>query len=153
MNAIEPVLSTFGAGLGFGLLITFFTWLNSRRSRSVLKKELDTFKSHLNVQMNINAKGYEGLKQEVEKLRKENENLRITVATLSNKPGRAELKTLHMWDKAIRRLSVASPAFAPAWEMAIAEAQKEVEETDSGVKKLVRKVFSALPQDSSQTDS
>lgn len=57
------------------------------------------------------------MKKQVDKLKSQNENLRITVATLSNKPGRAELKMLHTWDKAIRILTLKSPAFAPAWEI------------------------------------
>ena len=48
----------------------------------------------------------------------------LLVATLSNKPGRAELKMLHTWDKAIRILVLKSPAFASAWEMALEEAGK-----------------------------
>jgi hypothetical protein len=145
-------LSTLGAGLGVGLLITLFGWLSNLRARSSLRHEISELKSHLHTQMSINAKGYEELKKEMETLRKENENLRITIATLSNKPGRAELKTLHTWDRAIKTLILQSPAFAPAWELAIAEAKKEIDETDSGVKALVRRVFSILPQEQSEGD-
>jgi len=142
--------STFGAGLGTGLIIAIFVWVGKLGVRSALQKEISGLKDHLHTQMSINAKGYEELKKEMELLRQQNENLRITVATLSNKPGRAELKTLHIWDKAIRTLVVKSPAFAPAWEMAVAEAKNEIETTDAGVKALVRRVFSILPQDSPQ---
>lgn len=143
-------LSTFGAGLGAGLIITLFVWIGKLGVRSSLQKEIAGLKDHLHTQMSINARGYEELKKEVEQLKQQNENLRITVATLSNKPGRAELKTLHIWDKAIRALILNSPAFAPAWEVAIAEARKELDDTDSGVKALVRKVFSVIPQDQLQ---
>ncbi|MCA1993376.1 MAG: hypothetical protein LDL41_15255 [Coleofasciculus sp. S288] len=145
---MEFEASIFGAGLGLGLLLALSVWLNSLSKR----KEIAELKKHLHTQMSINAKGYEELQNEVEKLKKENENLRITVATLSNKPGKAELKTLHIWDKAIRVLTLKSPTFAPAWEMAIAEAKKEVEDTDSGMKALVRKVFPLLPQDYSRNN-
>lgn len=142
--------STFGAGLGTGLIIAVFVWIGKLGVRSSLQKEISGLKDHLHTQMSINAKGYEELKKEMELLKQQNENLRITVATLSNKPGRAELKTLHVWDKAIRTLVLNSPAFAPAWEMAVAEAKTEIETTDAGVKALVRRVFSILPQDSPQ---
>lgn len=153
MESLEFELSVFGAGLGVGLLITLLVWINKLRVRSALQKEIEGLKDHLHTQMSINARGYEELKKEVETLRKENENLRITVATLSNKPGRAELKTLHAWDKAIRTLVMKSPGFAPAWEMAIAEAKKEIEETESGIKALVRRVFPMLPPDFNQNNN
>lgn len=140
-------LGTFGTGLGVGLLVAITVWIGKLTVRSTLQKEITGLKDHLHTQMSINAKGYEELKKELELLKQQNENLRITMATLSNKPGRAELKTLHVWDKAIRTLILNSPAFAPAWEMAVAEAKKEVDETDSGMKALVRKVFSIMPQD------
>lgn len=140
-------LSTFGAGLGAGLIVTLVVWMGKLGVRSSLQKEITGLKDHLHTQMSINAKGYEELKKEVELLKRQNENLRITIATLSNKPGRAELKTLQIWDKAIRTLILNSPAFAPAWEVAIAEAKKDLDDTDSGVKALVRKVFSVIPQD------
>ncbi|GAB4380879.1 MAG: hypothetical protein Kow00121_38090 [Elainellaceae cyanobacterium] len=149
MQSMEFELSIFGAGLGLGLLVTLLVWVGNWRTKSTLRKELEDLKKHLHIQMNINSKGYEELNKEVETLKKENENLRITVATLSNKPGRAELKTLHTWDKAIKLMTLKSPAFAPAWELAIAEAKRDVEETDSGVKALVRRVFPMLLQESS----
>jgi predicted nucleic acid-binding Zn-ribbon protein len=146
---MEFEASIFGVGLGLGLLLALSVWINSLSKR----KEIAELKKHLHTQMSINAKGYEQLQNEVEKLKKENENLRITIASLSNKPGRAELKTLHIWDKAIRILTLKSPTFAPAWEMAIAEANKEIEDAESGMKALVRKVFPMLPQDYGQNNT
>lgn len=143
-------LGTFGAGLGIGLIVAITVWVGKLTVRSTLQKEITGLKDHLHTQMSINAKGYEELKKELDLLKQQNENLRITMATLSNKPGRAELKTLHIWDKAIRTLILNSPAFAPAWEMAVAEAKKEIDEADSGMKALVRKVFSIVPQDQLQ---
>jgi predicted nucleic acid-binding Zn-ribbon protein len=146
---MEFEASIFGVGLGLGLLLALSVWINSLSKR----KEIAELKKHLHTQMSINAKGYEQLQNEVEKLKKENENLRITIASLSNKPGRTELKTLHIWDKAIRILTLKSPTFAPAWEMAIAEANKEIEDAESGMKALVRKVFPMLPQDYGQNNT
>lgn len=143
-------LGTFGAGLGTGMIVAIIVWVGKLGIRSSLQKEITGLKDHLHTQMSINAKGYEELKKELETLKQQNENLRITIATLSNKPGRAEVKTLHIWDKAIRTLTLNSPAFAPAWEMAVVEAKKEIEQTDSGVKALVRRVFPMLPQEQSQ---
>lgn len=145
MDVTQFELSLFGAGLGLGLLVTLFVWANSLRARSRSRKETEELKTHLQTHMSIHAKGYEDLKQEIEKLKKDNENLRITVATLSNKPGRAELKLLHTWETALKILTLRSPGFATAWETAINEAKQEIEETESGMRALVRKVFSMRP--------
>lgn len=145
--------NVFGVGLGLGLLIALSVWVNKWRAGSSMRKEMEELKKHLQTQMSITAKGYEEMQQELKRLKQENENLRITVATLSNKPGRAELKTLQVWDKALRIMTVTSPGFAPAWEMAIAEARKEAQEAETGVKALVRKVFPMLPQDLSSNEA
>ena len=116
-------------------------------SSLLLESELNDLKKHLQTQLSITAKGYEETQQELKRLKQENENLRATVGTLSNKPGRAELKTLQVWDKALRSTTVRVPGFAPAWELAVAEAQKEMQDTDTGVKALVRRVFPMLQQE------
>jgi hypothetical protein len=146
MESLGLEASIFGAGVGIGLLIALYSWISQRGARSALRQEIEDLKKHLHLQMSINSKGYDELKQELDRLKKENENLRITVGTLSNKPGRAELRTLYTWDKAIRAMMLKSPIFAPAWEMSLADAQKEMEEADSGMKALVRRVFSMLPE-------
>lgn len=137
----------FGSGLGFGLLVALSVWIGKWRAQATLKRELDDLKKHLQTQLSINAKGYDELQQELKRLKQENDNLRATVSTLSNKPGRAELRTLQVWDKALRNMTLSSPGFAPAWELAVMEANKEIQDTDTGVKALVRKVFPMLPQE------
>ncbi len=153
MTFDELNLGLLGVGFGIGLLLALSTWLRGQRSQSQLRAEIATLQKHLNTHLSIYAKGNEEMKQEIEKLKRENENLRITLATLSTKPDRAELKLLHTWDKAIRTLTLNSPAFAPAWEMAVTEAQKEIAETDVGLRSLVRKVFSLLPQEPTSPSS
>jgi hypothetical protein len=139
----------FGSGLGFGLLVALSVWIGKWRSQATLKTELEDLKKHLQTQLSINAKGYDEIQKELKRLKQENDNLRTTVATLSSKPGRAELRTLQIWDKALRSMTLSSPGFAPAWEMAVTEASREIQETDTGVKALVRRVFPMLPQETS----
>ncbi|MCB1129408.1 MAG: hypothetical protein KDM81_23100, partial [Verrucomicrobiae bacterium] len=124
-----------------GLVIAAYLFLNGLLRRRELRKEVRALKDQLHRQMTINDKGNEQVLAEVERLRKENENLRITAATLKAKPGRAELVTLNVYDRAIRLLHQRAPGFAPAWEGVLTEAQKEVELTDTGLLAMVRKVF------------
>ena len=74
-------------------------------------------------------------------LKKQNEHLRISLATLQNKPGAAELKMLYTFDRAIALMNQRTPGFAAVWEGVLSEAQKEVEESMTGIRGLLRKVF------------
>lgn len=143
---METEATVFGVGLGIGLLLMLIVWIRQWRAGTAMRKEMEELKKHLQTQMSITAKGYEELQQDLQRLKQENENLRITVATLSNKPGRAELKTLQIWDKALRTMTLSSPGFAQAWEVALVEANKDIQETETGVKALVRRVFPLLPE-------
>jgi hypothetical protein len=91
--------------------------------------------------MEINARGTDSQQKEVEKLRQQNENLRITNATLKQKPGRAELETLVAYEKALRSMNTRAPGFAPAWEQALKEAEAEVASADSGLMPMIRKAL------------
>jgi len=106
-----------------------------------LKKEISALQEHLNRQMRITDEGNKSISKELEKLKKENENLRITVKTLGQKPGRAELRLLNIYDSALRKVMAKVPGFSTAWEAALSEAEREYEENEKGIKAIVRKVL------------
>ncbi|MCU0780789.1 MAG: hypothetical protein MUF04_06780, partial [Akkermansiaceae bacterium] len=110
-----------------------------------LHGEMRDLQSHLNTQLKINATGNEKLLAELESLRSQNETLRVNLAALQQKPGRAELRQLQVFDGAIRTLREQAPGFAPAWEKAVRQAETELEAADSGLMKLVRRVIPGLP--------
>ncbi|NPA82686.1 MAG: hypothetical protein GXO31_08750 [Epsilonproteobacteria bacterium] len=105
------------------------------------KKEIEEYKGHLNRQMKITQEGNKALIDEIEKLKKENENLRITVKTLGQKPGRSELRLLNVYDSALRKMMLKAPGFSSAWEMALQEAEREYEENEKGLRTVIKKVF------------
>lgn len=105
------------------------------------KKELAEYKGHLERQMKITQEGSKALSDTVEKLKKENENLRITVKTLGQKPGRNELRLLNIYDAAIRKMMLKAPGFSSAWEMSLQEAEREYEENEKGLKTVIKRVF------------
>ncbi len=105
------------------------------------KKEIEEYKGHLNRQMQITQEGNKALINEIEKLKKENENLRITVKTLGQKPGRSELRLLNVYDSALRKMMLKAPGFSSAWEMALQEAEREYEENEKGLRTVIKKVF------------
>ncbi len=105
------------------------------------KKELAEYKGHLATQMKITQEGTKNITDESERLKKENENLRITVKTLGQKPGRNELRLLNIYDSALRKMMLKAPGFAQGWELSMQEAEKEYEDNDIGLKTVVKRVF------------
>ena len=151
-DSLQPALqSPFVWGLSLGLLIAGFLWksgFTARRHASAemrrMQGELRDLQSHLNTQLKINASGNEVLNTELEALRRQNENLRVNLATLQQRPGRAEQRLLQVHESAIRALREQAPGFAVAWEKACRQAEAELEAADSGLKKLIRRVIPSL---------
>jgi len=139
----------FGAGVLLGFIINIVYWQNSRTKRLELQKEITELKNGLRTSTSVYAKQIENLEAQLQQLKETNKNLEITLSTLDNKPGRSELKMLHIYNAAVKNLVLKSSGFAAAWEMAVEEAREEmVTESYSGVKALMRKVFSLAPQES-----
>ena len=155
-NAIMQQQFTWG--LLLGLLVAAFIWkagFTARRHAAREVKRLATeakdLQSHLNTQLKINASGNEALQNELTTLRQQNETLRVNNAALQQKPGRAEQRQLQVYEIAIRTMREQAPGFAAAWEKAIRQGESEVEASESGFKKLVRRVMPALGNSPSQS--
>ncbi len=147
----EALKHEFTWGLLLGLLIAGFLWKSgfSARRRSArdikrLETEIKDLQGHLNTQLKINASGNEALQTELASLKQQNETLRINYATLQQKPGRAEQRQLQSYEIAIRSMREQAPGFAPAWEKALRDAEAEVDASESGLKKLIRRVIPGL---------
>jgi len=126
------------AGIIIGGVVSYLKSLLTIRKH---KKELQEYKDHLDRQMKITNAGNSTLVLELEKVKKENENLRISVQTLNQKPGRAELRLLNIYDAALRKMMSQAPGFSSAWENSLQEAEREYEANESGLKSIVAKVF------------
>lgn len=147
----ELLLTPFAAGLGLGLLITFFTWKSAFAAKRQLKTEIKRtheesrdLLQHLNTQLKVNAEGNESLQKKLESLKTDNENLRINLATVQQKPGRAELRQLTIIENAIGVMREQAPGFAQAWEKALRQSESDYESGESGLKRIVRKVLPNL---------
>ncbi|WP_321778982.1 hypothetical protein [Sulfurimonas sp.] len=136
-------LSTLGILLILASFVVgyFLSYIKSRFEIRVHKRELKEYKEHLNRQMKITDLGNKNLEKDLEKYKKENENLRISVKTLGQKPGRAELRLLNIYDGALRKMMLKAPGFSSAWEVALQEAEREYEENEKGFKSIIKKVF------------
>jgi len=152
MEFLQDILFTqFSGGLLLGLLVAFFTWKSGFAAKRNLKREMKRveqdckeLQQHLSTQLKVNAVGNESLQNKLEDLRIQNENLRVNLSTLQQKPGRAGLRQLTIIENAIGLMREQAPGFAQAWEKAIRQAEADYEASEGGLKKLVRRVLPTL---------
>jgi hypothetical protein len=109
--------------------------------RRKLHAENRSLREHLYTKMETDAAGMLQLKQENERLKQMNEHLRITNHTLRHKPGRGELRLLHIYDEAVKIMCAKAPGFAPVWQSVVAEFESSMQETEQGMRAFVKKVF------------
>ncbi len=159
-NFAEIIKHPFVWGLALGLVLAFFAWKSGlstklRLSRDIrrLENELRELQGHLNTQLKINAQGNQALQDELKVLREQNENLRISNATLQTKPGRAEVKQYQIMEAAVRQMREQAPGFAPAWEKALRDAESDFEAAENGIRRLVRRVIPSIGYQSGSSPS
>lgn len=132
-------------GLGIGLVIALFVYIWQKIGKSEIDKkskaEIARLKGMLADRMDIESEGLNKLKTENEELKKANENLRITNANLMQKPGRAEVNRLHIYQQAVDRLVINSPGFGAAWQSALKESEEEFAKTYTGAQAFWKKVL------------
>lgn len=149
MDWAWPIIqSPFTWGLALGLLVAGFVLKSAftarghfKREIARLKKEADELQRHINTHLKITATGSERLEKELAALKEQNENLRVNFAALQGKPGRAEARQLQIYEAAVARMREQAPGFAQAWEKALREASAEQDAAESGLTRLMRKVF------------
>ncbi|MBC7980068.1 MAG: hypothetical protein H7Y36_05850 [Armatimonadetes bacterium] len=158
MEFQEIIESHFVWGLLLGLLIAGFILKNAIGSKMQLKREIKRIEgemrdlqSHLNTQLKITATGSDSLSKEIVALKSQNENLRVNLATLQNKPDKAEQRQFRMQEMAIGTMRELAPGFAGAWEKAMRQAESDMDSAESGLKKLVRRVVPGLSYSAPRT--
>ncbi len=153
MDTFWPVLShPFTWGLALGLLIAAFVLKSALSTKSHLnreikrlKDELDQLQKHLNTHLKITASGNDRLEKDLSSLKEQNENLRVNIAALQQRPGRAEARQLQILETAVARMREQAPGFAQAWEQAVRQATADQDAAESGLTKLIRKVLPGAP--------
>ncbi len=146
------LMSHFVWGLVIGLVIWFITIvrafiaagrvkkLNRLRVKS-LQDEVDKLNRHMRTQVEIDSEANEERKKVIENMKWENENLRVTVQTLRQKPAREELIQLQIYDMSLQTMRERVPGFAPIWEVAVKEAREEVNKMHTGVIPFIKRII------------
>lgn len=144
----QPIVIGICIGLAIALLVWIRACFQAREKRLDAAARLDkanaeiaNLQKHLHTQMEIHTKGNQALKDELEELKETNLNLKDTISALKDKPGRAEIRTLHTYTKALSIMNTRAPGFGSAWENALKDAEAEVKKEESGIIGWIKKPF------------
>lgn len=130
----------FVQGLLLGFFICSVVYIRGWLHRRELSQEIIRLKSHLHTKLEIDSADNEKRKQELIALRQERDNLRITVQSLSQKPGRKEIRQLYVYQTALDIMFEKAPGFAPAWQITLKEAERLFEKSEQGVVPLLKRL-------------
>jgi hypothetical protein len=140
MDAIKDFFShPFVWGLCLGLLFFVLSVWGHFKT----KREYRRYRRHLSDKLELEARQYEVIRKEKETLSKENENLRLRVGQLSEKPDQKVMRDMEILTRAEKRMMIQAPGFAGAWEAAKSAAAEEVTAEDQG-RSLPKRIFSRL---------
>jgi hypothetical protein len=133
-------LTYLGYGVLVGLAVAAWVAIAAFLRRRALLAEVERLRRHLHDQMEITHEGAQQRRVELERLRLENENLRVTLKAWQQKPDRRELRMLQVYDHALHQLLQNAPGFSPHWETAMREAEQSVAQIDSGLVAFARRL-------------
>ncbi len=137
---VQQILSShFTWGLLLGLIFLALALYRIVR----LKGEIKRYKRHLSDKLEIEAEAVQKIRGEVERLKKENEHLRVKVASLNDSSDRRLERDLEIYARAERRMMVGVPGFAGPWENAKHDALLEIQGEEAG-QSLPKRVFARL---------
>ena len=135
----------------WGFLLGFLLCILSLFAHMKTKGELKRLKGHLSDKLEIEAEKLSEMKAHIEKLKGENENLRMKVNTGRVQNDFLSLeRELEIYARAEKGMVVNAPGFAQAWEKAKEAALTEIEAEESG-KSLPRRIFKKFFTKSGET--
>lgn len=131
----------FAKGLAIGFIVCVLVYLRGLLRRRELSKEVDRLRAHLHTKLEIDSSENERRKNELSRLQQERDNLRITVQSLNQKPGRKEIRQFYIYQTALDIMFEKAPGFAPAWQVTLKEAENLFEKSESGVVPLLKRLM------------
>jgi hypothetical protein len=140
MDSLKEFFSYhFVWGLCLGLLFAVLSVWGHFKT----KREYRRYRRHLSDKLELEARQYELIRKEKETLTRENENLRLRIGQLNEKPDQKQSRELEIFARAQKTMMVQAPGFAGAWENAKTAAAEEMSAEDQG-RSLPKRIFSRL---------
>ena len=134
-------------GLAVAVVLAIVLLSRNASQKKEARKEIEKYKKMLQDRMELESDGIVKLKDEIADLKKQNENLRISLNTMAQKPGRKEIQRLDVYQTAAERLIMNSPGVAPVWQAALKESEEEFKKTFLGLTPYLRKHISTKASD------
>ncbi len=145
-NWLTTVISNpFAKGLALGILFCIIIYIRGFLRRRELSREVGRLRGHLHTKLEIDSTENERRKQKIEILKQERDNLRITVQSLNQKPGRKEIRQFYVYQTALDIMFEKAPGFAPAWQITLKEAENLFEKSEKGVVPLLKRLMPTNP--------
>ncbi len=141
----EIISNPFAKGLALGIIFCIIVYIRGFLRRYELTREVSRLRSHLHTKLEIDSKENERRKQELEVLKQERDNLRITVQSLNQKPGRKEIRQYYVYQTALDIMFEKAPGFAPAWQITLKDAESLFEKSEKGVVPLLKRLMPTSP--------
>ena len=126
-------------GVGLGLIVLVYGLLRLLETKGEVKR----LRRHLADKLELEADATNRLRQDLQELKQQNENLRIKVANLNQFPDKRLQRELEIYARAERFMVSSSPGFPAVWEDAKRNAVGDLEQEESG-RSLPKRVFNAL---------
>lgn len=139
------ISNPFAKGLAIGLVICIIIYIRGFLRRNELTKEINRLRSHLHTKLEIDSSENERRKTELDRLKQERDNLRITVQSLNQKPGRKEIRQYFIYQTALDIMFEKAPGFAPAWQITLKEAEGLFEKSEKGMVPLLKRLMPTTP--------
>lgn len=127
-NLFSP-LNTFLYGFVLGcVFLVLSLW-----SHWKTKREFSRYRTHLSDKLELDSRNIQDLNKERARLSQENENLRLQIGRLNEKPDNKLQRELEVLARAEKHMMINAPGFAPAWEIAKSQALSSVESEERGL--------------------
>ena len=140
---IKFFLIGLAIGLILALVVYILTALRSRSQKNELKKSNQKYKETLATKMEIEGESLGKLKEEIDALKKENENLRVALNIASSKPDAKELARASILQNAVDKVMASSVGFGAVWTQALKESEDEYQDKVlTGKVSFFKRIFS-----------
>lgn len=127
-HSLSNPLNTFVYGFLLGCVFLLMAFWSHWKT----KREFTRYKTHLSDKLELDSRNLQELNKERTRLAQENENLRVQVARLNEKPENKAQRELEVLARAEKHMMINAPGFAPAWEMAKTQAASSLQSEEAG---------------------